>query len=131
MLEKNTCHACPIRFGTTSSQKKLIADLCLTQRSNGDVSRSDKLNIRRKSSKKTGSDARMQERTKKRFSEQSRHDSYSTNPCFKIDFRPRTVKSRRKDVLHDIKAASRTHGERQRLSFTSTKSPPMQKRRMM
>ena len=109
----------------------MIADLCLTQRSNGDVSRSGKLNIRRKSSMKTGSDARMQERTKKRFSEQSKHDSYSTNPLFKIDFRPRTVKSRSKYVLHGIKAASRTHGERQGLNFTSTKSQPMPKRRMM
>ena len=83
------------------------------------------MSIGGKSSKKTGSDARMQERTKDIF--KSRQDSYSTNPCFKIDFGSNTVKSRRKEVLHDIKAASRTHSKRQRLSFTKEKSPPMPK----
>ena len=71
----------------------------------------------------------MQKRTKKIF--KCRQDSYSTNPCFKIDFRSSTIKSKRKEVLHDIKAASRKHGERQRLGFTKEKSPPMPKRLMM
>ena len=71
----------------------------------------------------------MQERTKKIF--KSRQDSYSTNPCFKLDFGSSTVKSRRKEVLHDIKAASRTNSKRERLSFTKEKSPPMPKRLIM